>query len=58
MPELFGARYLNLWHWRSSRGEMFALFEDYDLAKTYMDANTNDPDLIINEILSLPVIDS
>lgn len=51
-------KYLYLWHWRSTRGEMFALFEDYDNAQKYLDANADDPDLVINEILSLPVIDS
>ena len=58
MPELFGMKYLYLWHWRSDRGEMFALFEDYDNAQKYRDANEDDPAMIFNEILSLPVIDA
>ncbi len=47
-----------LFHWRSDKGEMFALFSDRGNADKYVDANPVGGDVVISEVISLVVIDA
>jgi hypothetical protein len=57
VPDLYGSPYMHLFHWRSDRGEMFALFADRETADKYVEANPEGGDVLISEVISLPVID-
>ena len=57
VPELHGLPYMHLFHWRSDKGEMFALFADRENAEKYVEANPEGGDVVISEVVSLMVID-